>query len=51
MSVTGLAPFWMSSDAAVRNWDQRDKLVPILSFIPVLGPLTYLVLRPRGPKV
>jgi hypothetical protein len=48
LTLTTLAPFWMSNDASARKWDKRDQLVPVLSVLPVLGPLIYLVLRPRA---
>jgi hypothetical protein len=48
LTLTTLAPFWMDNDAQLRNWEGRDKLLPILSFIPVVGPALYLCLRPKA---
>lgn len=50
LMLTTLAPFWMSNDATVRNWDKKDSFLPALSWIPVFGPLVYLLLRPRTPS-
>ncbi len=47
MTLTALAPFWMYNDAEARQWEQRDKLLPLLSVLPVVGPALYLVLRPK----
>jgi len=48
LTLTTLAPFWMDNDATLRKWEGKDKLLPILSLIPVLGPCIYLVLRPKA---
>eukprot|EP00887_Chlorella_sp_A99_P005755 scaffold1.g5755.t1 len=48
LTLTSLAPFWMANDAELRKWEGRDKLLPVLSLIPVLGPAMYLCLRPRA---
>ena len=48
LTLTTLAPFWMDNDAQLRQWDGRDKLLPVLSFIPVIGPALYLCLRPKA---
>ena len=48
LTLTSLAPFWMSNDAELRRWELRGKLVPVLSLIPVVGPALYLCLRPRA---
>lgn len=48
LTLTTLAPFWMANDAALRKWDQRDSLLPILSVLPVFGPIIYLCLRPKA---
>ena len=48
LTLTALAPFWMSNDAALRKWDKRDSLLPLLSVLPVFGPVIYLCLRPRA---
>lgn len=48
LALTALAPFWVSNDAALRRWEGRDSLLPILSFLPVFGPVIYLCLRPRA---
>lgn len=42
-----LCPYWMSNDAELRGWKDREKLLPILSVLPVVGPATYLLLRPK----
>lgn len=47
-TLTALMPFWMDNDATARNWDKRSQLVPILSFIPLVGPAVYLILRPKA---
>ncbi|GIL53793.1 hypothetical protein Vafri_9425 [Volvox africanus] len=46
--LIALAPFWMENDAIGRNWDKRSQLLPILSFLPVIGPCIYLLLRPKA---
>ncbi|KAL4443934.1 hypothetical protein ABPG75_011671 [Micractinium tetrahymenae] len=48
LTLSALAPFWMSNDAALRRWEGRDSLLPLLSLLPVLGPCIYLCLRPRA---
>lgn len=48
LTLTALAPFWMANDAALRKWEQRDSLLPVLSVLPMLGPVIYLCLRPRA---
>jgi len=48
LTLTTLAPFWMDNDAQLRKWEGRDKLLPVLSLIPVLGAAVYLVLRPKA---
>lgn len=48
LTLTALAPFWMSNDAKLRGWEEREKIIPILSLMPVLGPAIYLVLRPKS---
>jgi len=48
LTLTLLAPFWMDNDAQLRNWEGRDNLLPVLSFIPVIGPAVYLCLRPKA---
>ncbi|KAG2423688.1 hypothetical protein HXX76_015078 [Chlamydomonas incerta] len=47
-TLTALAPFWMENDAAGRKWEQRGTLLPVLSFLPVVGPAIYLLLRPKA---
>ncbi|KAI3423805.1 hypothetical protein D9Q98_009642 [Chlorella vulgaris] len=47
-SLTALAPFWMANDAALRKWEQRDSLLPVLSVLPLFGPIIYLCLRPKA---
>ncbi|KXZ48343.1 hypothetical protein GPECTOR_28g750 [Gonium pectorale] len=47
-TLTALAPFWMDNDATGRNWDKRSQLLPILSFLPVIGPCIYLLMRPKA---
>lgn len=46
--LTALAPFWVYNDAELRKWEPRDKLVPLLSLLPVVGPAIYLCLRPKA---
>ena len=48
LTLTTLAPFWMYNDAALRKWEQRDTLLPLLSLLPVFGPTIYLCLRPKA---
>ena len=48
LTLTSLAPFWMANDASVRAWPSRDRWVPLLSAVPVLGPALYLTVRPRA---
>lgn len=48
LTLSALAPFWMSNDAVLRRWEGRDSLLPLLSVLPVLGPCIYLCLRPRS---
>ncbi|KAF8072514.1 hypothetical protein HT031_000174 [Scenedesmus sp. PABB004] len=43
---TLLMPFWMANDAQGRNWD-KSGLVPLLCLLPLVGPATYLLLRPK----
>ncbi|CAD7702561.1 unnamed protein product [Ostreobium quekettii] len=40
-------PFWMSNDATVRGWKGSQGLLLFLSFVPLIGPLVYMILRPR----
>ncbi len=47
-TLTALAPFWMEIDAVGRKWEQRGTLLPVLSFLPVIGPAIYLLLRPKA---
>ncbi|KAG2428233.1 hypothetical protein HYH02_014415 [Chlamydomonas schloesseri] len=47
-TLTALAPFWMENDAVGRKWEQRGTLLPVLSFLPVIGPAIYLLLRPKA---
>lgn len=48
LTLTSLAPFWMANDAELRNWEGRRQVLPLLSVVPVLGPLIYLCLRPKA---
>lgn len=50
LMCTGFSSFWMYNDAQLRNWGPRDIAVPILGLLPVIGPATYLVLRPKAPS-
>ena len=36
--LTAFAPFWIQNDAQRRKWADGERLVPILSVIPLLGP-------------
>jgi hypothetical protein len=50
IDFTGLVSFmafFMWWDADKREWDSRGIGVPVLAAIPILGPLVYLLLRPR----
>jgi len=47
LCLSALAPFWMANDAEARNWGGRDKWLPVLSVLPVVGPAVYLLLRPK----
>lgn len=47
-ALTALTPFFMYTDAEKREWDARDVGVPVLSLIPLVGPLLYLILRPKA---
>ncbi|GMH35952.1 hypothetical protein BSKO_03820 [Bryopsis sp. KO-2023] len=43
-----LLPFWLSVDASKRSWGKdKETLVNILSYIPLVGPSIYLAIRPR----
>ena len=48
LTLTTLAPFWMENDAELRKWEDREKLLPVLSVLPVVGPALYLCLRPQA---
>eukprot|EP00892_Ulva_mutabilis_P004609 jgi/Ulvmu1/251/UM001_0255.1 len=47
-ALTALTPFFLYTDAEKREWGARDVGVPALSFIPLVGPLLYLILRPKA---
>lgn len=47
-AVTALTPFFMYTDAEKREWGARDVGVPVLSLLPLVGPLLYLILRPKA---
>lgn len=38
----------MYNDAQLRKWEPRDKVLPVLSLLPLLGPAIYLCLRPKA---
>ncbi|KAK9918857.1 hypothetical protein WJX75_007539 [Coccomyxa subellipsoidea] len=42
------APFWMWNDAEKRQWQGRERWLPLLSLLPFLGPAIYLTLRPKA---
>jgi hypothetical protein len=48
LTLTTLAPFWMANDAALRRWPQQESLLPVLSLLPLVGPVIYLCLRPKA---
>ena len=48
ITLSSLAPFWMSNDADLRKWEPRNTFIPIFSVLPVVGPALYLVLRPKA---
>lgn len=41
-------PCRMYNDAQLRKWEPRDKVLPVLSLLPLLGPAIYLCLRPKA---
>jgi hypothetical protein len=45
-ALTVLQPYFMNNDAQKRGWASRGAGVPILSLLPVVGPLIYLLMRP-----
>lgn len=45
--LTAFLPFWLSNDASYRKWSYQDSAA-FLSFIPLIGPAIYLLLRPRS---
>lgn len=45
--LAALCPYWMWNDAELRDWKQREQLLPLLCILPVVGPVTYLLLRPK----
>lgn len=47
-ACTALTPFFMYIDAEKRQWEARDVGVPVLSLIPLVGPLLYLIIRPKA---
>lgn len=49
-ALTALMPFFMGWDAEKRGWEDRERGVPILSCLPIVGPAVYLILRPKTRK-
>lgn len=49
-ALTALVPIFLWVDAEKRNWGPRSVGVPLLSCLPMIGPLIYLILRPRASK-
>jgi hypothetical protein len=47
-ALTALLPLFLWVDAEKRKWGPRAVGVPVLSLIPMVGPLVYLMLRPRA---
>lgn len=47
-ALVSFLAFFMCWDADKRDWDGRGYGVPVLAAIPILGPLVYLLLRPRS---
>ncbi|KAK9840204.1 hypothetical protein WJX74_005416 [Apatococcus lobatus] len=47
LALVAFSPYWMYNDAERRQWSSRGQILPFLSFLPVLGPAIYLVLRPH----
>lgn len=47
-ALTALTPFFLYTDAEKRQWEARDIGVPVLSLIPLIGPLLYLIIRPKA---
>jgi hypothetical protein len=50
-ALTALIPFFLWNDAEKRQWGPRSAAVPFLSCLPLLGPLIYLVLRPKAQEL
>ena len=48
-AFTAMTPFFLYTDAEKRDWGARDVGVPVLSLIPLVGPLLYLIIRPKAP--
>lgn len=46
--LTAIIPFWIANDANLRGWNKGSGLLNTLSWLPVLGPAIYLVLRPKS---
>ncbi|KAL3687202.1 hypothetical protein R1sor_013511 [Riccia sorocarpa] len=49
LTLTTLCPFWVYNDLAVRKGSDAIEPLLALSFLPLLGPAIYLLLRPSLP--
>lgn len=47
--LSGMAPFWLYNDMTVREWEGRDTWWVPLSALPLVGPIIYLLVRPKLP--
>lgn len=45
--LSAVAPFWVFHDASVRLLSEDKGWIRFLAFVPLIGPLTYLILRPK----
>ncbi|KAH7387204.1 hypothetical protein KP509_16G010500 [Ceratopteris richardii] len=46
IALSFFAPFWIMNDMESRRWSNKDGWGQALAFIPFLGPIVYLILRP-----
>jgi len=47
--LTLMAPFWVLNDAEYRKWNKGGMLQYVLPFLPLIGPIVYLNIRPKLP--
>merc|ERR1711871_137650 len=50
VTLTLMAPAWVLNDASRRQWGLGEGFLTGLALMPLFGPLTYLLLRPRLPE-